>query len=192
MAILGIGRSRLHRLPYSVRTALMQDGRWWWPTTCRPVFGRPSTPRQNFISWTSGTRARWTPCFRPEKIDGVIHFAASSQVGESMSDPLKYYDNNLYGTMVLLRSMVEHGVDKIVFSSTAATYGEPERVPILESDTHQPHQLLRRRPSCSMEQMMELGLPGARPALCGPALFQRLRRAPLRHRSARRTTPRPT
>jgi len=73
--------------------------------------------------------------FEAEQIDGVIHFAASSQVGESMSDPLKYYDNNLHGTMVLLKSMVAHGIDKIVFSSTAATYGEPERVPILEGDT---------------------------------------------------------
>ena len=67
-----------------------------------------------------------------EKIDGVIHFAASSQVGESMKNPLKYY--NLCGTEVLLESMVEHGIDKIVFSSTAATYGEPESIPILETD----------------------------------------------------------
>ena len=72
--------------------------------------------------------------FEAEDIEGVVHFAASSQVGESMTDPLKYYDNNLYGTTVLLQSMVAHGVKKIVFSSTAATYGEPESVPILESD----------------------------------------------------------
>lgn len=68
-----------------------------------------------------------------EKIDGVIHIAASSQVGESMKNPLKYYNNNLCGTEVLLESMVEHGIDKIVFSSTAATYGEPESIPILET-----------------------------------------------------------
>ena len=68
-----------------------------------------------------------------EKIDGVIHFAASSQVGGSMKNPLKYYNNNLCGTEVLLESMVEHGIDKIVFSSTAATYGEPESIPILET-----------------------------------------------------------
>ena len=68
-----------------------------------------------------------------EKIDGVIHFAASSQVGESMKNPLKYYNKNLCGTEVLLESMVEHGIDKIVFSSTAATYGEPESLPILET-----------------------------------------------------------
>lgn len=72
--------------------------------------------------------------FTKEKIDGVIHFAASSQVGESMIKPLKYYDNNLYGTMKLLEKMVEHNIKNIVFSSTAATYGEPKNIPILESD----------------------------------------------------------
>lgn len=76
--------------------------------------------------------------FKEEKIDSVIHFAANSLVGESMVDPLKYYDNNLYGTMVLLKSMVESGIDKIVFSSTAATYGEPESIPILETDRTEP------------------------------------------------------
>ena len=76
--------------------------------------------------------------FERELVDGVIHFAASSQVGESMVNPLKYYSNNLCGTEVLLESMVEHGVDKIVFSSTAATYGEPESIPILETDRTNP------------------------------------------------------
>lgn len=76
--------------------------------------------------------------FAKEKIDAVIHFAANSLVGESMVDPLKYYDNNLCGTKVLLEAMVAHGIDKIVFSSTAATYGEPERVPILELDKTEP------------------------------------------------------
>ena len=76
--------------------------------------------------------------FKKEKIDAVIHFAANSLVGESMTNPLKYYDNNLYGTMVLLKSMVENGIDKIVFSSTAAVYGEPENIPILETDRTEP------------------------------------------------------
>ncbi|MBR1704892.1 MAG: UDP-glucose 4-epimerase GalE [Clostridia bacterium] len=67
-------------------------------------------------------------------LDAVIHFAACSLVGESMVDPLKYYNNNLHGTEVLLKSMVAHNVKKIVFSSTAATYGEPENTPILETD----------------------------------------------------------
>ncbi len=76
--------------------------------------------------------------FEKEKIDAVIHFAANSLVGESMTNPLKYYDNNLCGTKVLLQSMVEHDIKRIVFSSTAATYGEPERVPILETDRTEP------------------------------------------------------
>ena len=71
-------------------------------------------------------------------IDAVIHFAANSLVGESVTNPLKYYNNNLEGTRSLLSALVAHGVDKVVFSSTAATYGEPERIPILESDRTQP------------------------------------------------------
>lgn len=71
---------------------------------------------------------------KKEKVDAVIHFAAFSLVGESVVNPLKYYENNLYGTKVLLEAMIENGVNKIVFSSTAATYGEPENIPILESD----------------------------------------------------------
>ena len=76
--------------------------------------------------------------FDAEKIDAVIHFAANSQVGESMIKPLKYYENNMGGTRTMLQSMVEHGVKYIVFSSTAAIYGEPERVPIMESDPTHP------------------------------------------------------
>ncbi|MDC3418114.1 UDP-glucose 4-epimerase GalE [Aquibacillus salsiterrae] len=71
--------------------------------------------------------------FSHEEIDSVVHFAANSLVGESMEDPLKYFDNNVYGTQVLLRAMQEYGVKHIVFSSTAATYGEPTQVPITEA-----------------------------------------------------------
>ncbi len=72
--------------------------------------------------------------FHREQINAVIHFAAYSLVGESVTNPLKYYDNNLCGTKVLLEAMVKNNVKKIVFSSTAATYGEPENIPILEND----------------------------------------------------------
>jgi UDP-glucose 4-epimerase len=92
--------------------------------------------------------------FDNEKIDAVIHFAANSLVGESMTNPLKYYDNNLYGTKVLLQSMVEHDVKKIVFSSTAATYGEPESIPILESDKTEPTNPYGET-KLSMEKMMK-------------------------------------
>ena len=91
-------------------------------------------PKARFYEADIRDRAAMDRLFETERIEGVIHFAASSQVGESMTNPLKYYDNNLCGTTALLEAMVAHGVDKIVFSSTAATYGEPERVPILETD----------------------------------------------------------
>ncbi len=77
--------------------------------------------------------------FKQEKnIDGIIHFAANSLVGESMQNPLKYYDNNLLGTKVLLEAMLENNIKNIVFSSTAATYGEPKNIPILEDDLTEP------------------------------------------------------
>lgn len=70
--------------------------------------------------------------FENHKVDAVIHFAAFSQVGESVKNPQKYYYNNVFGTLNLLNAMLNHDVKKIVFSSTAATYGEPEYVPIDE------------------------------------------------------------
>lgn len=95
-------------------------------------------PKARFYQGDIRDRSFVDHVFECEKIDAVIHFAANSLVGESMVKPLKYYDNNLCGTKVLLESMVAHGIDKIVFSSTAATYGEPERVPILETDRTEP------------------------------------------------------
>jgi UDP-glucose 4-epimerase len=70
--------------------------------------------------------------FAKEKIHTVMHFAANSMVGESMENPLMYFDNNVYGAQILLGVMNEFGIKNIVFSSTAATYGEPKHVPITE------------------------------------------------------------
>lgn len=111
-------------------------------------------PKAVFYQGDIRDRAFVDKVFDSEKIDGVIHFAANSLVGESMTNPLKYYDNNLYGTKVLLESMVAHGVDKIVFSSTAATYGEPESIPILESDRTEPTNPYGET-KLSMEKMMK-------------------------------------
>jgi UDP-glucose 4-epimerase len=91
-------------------------------------------PKARFYKGDIRDRSFIDSVLEHEKIDAVIHFAANSLVGESMVNPLKYYDNNLCGTKVLLESMVAHHIDKIVFSSTAATYGEPESIPILETD----------------------------------------------------------
>lgn len=71
-------------------------------------------------------------------IHSVIHFAADSQVGESMANPEKYYYNNVVGTLSLLKAMKDCNVDKIVFSSSAATYGEPPEVPITEKCPQNP------------------------------------------------------
>jgi len=79
-------------------------------------------------------RAILDKVFTENNIDAVIDFAADSLVGESMTEPLKYFNNNVGGTINLLEAMRDHGVKYIVFSSTAATYGEPENLPILEGD----------------------------------------------------------
>lgn len=76
--------------------------------------------------------------FKRHKFEAVIHFAANSLVGESMEKPYEYYHNNVFGMMCLLDKMKENNVNKIVFSSTAATYGEPKSIPIIESDETNP------------------------------------------------------
>jgi UDP-glucose 4-epimerase len=92
--------------------------------------------------------------FSENSIDAVIHFAANSLVGESMKEPAKYYHNNVYGTLCLLEKMNHYGVNKIVFSSTAATYGEPEHVPILETDRTFPTNTYGET-KLAMEKMMK-------------------------------------
>jgi UDP-arabinose 4-epimerase len=68
----------------------------------------------------------------------VMHFAAHAYVGESVTDPGKYYRNNVAGTLALLEAMRDHGIDKLVFSSTCATYGVPQRLPLTEDHPQQP------------------------------------------------------
>lgn len=70
--------------------------------------------------------------FTENEIDSVIHFAGLKAVGESVRMPLEYYDNNIYGTLVLLEAMKKHNVRKMVFSSSATVYGTPERLPLDE------------------------------------------------------------
>ena len=76
--------------------------------------------------------------FTENEIESVIHFCAYSLVGESVDKPLKYFDNNVGGMITLLEAMQKFDVKRIIFSSTAATYGEPKRVPILETDPTEP------------------------------------------------------
>ena len=94
-----------------------------------------------------------TKIFKENKIVGVIHFAAFSLVGESMSNPFKYYENNVGKTNRLLKYMVDNNVLNLVFSSTAATYGEPESTPIEETNLQKPTNVYGQT-KLSMEQMI--------------------------------------
>jgi len=76
--------------------------------------------------------------FQKHQFDCVMHFCANSQVGESMERPIKYYNNNVYGTLCLLETMVEFKVKNFIFSSTASVYGEPQELPITEKTTKKP------------------------------------------------------
>lgn len=83
-------------------------------------------------------RALLRQIFTDHKIDAVMHFAAYAYVGESVTKPAKYYQNNVVGTFTLLEAMVEAGVHNFVFSSTCATYGVPDSVPIKEDQPQNP------------------------------------------------------
>lgn len=76
--------------------------------------------------------------FTEQKIDGVIHFAAFKAVGESMREPLKYYDNNIGSLIVLLQTMLEHDIPNVIFSSSATVYGEPRVLPVAEDASTPP------------------------------------------------------
>jgi UDP-glucose 4-epimerase len=76
--------------------------------------------------------------FQSHQFDGVLHFASFIQVGESVREPAKYYENNVTNTLNLLNAMVKHDVRRFIFSSTAAVYGEPQYVPIDEAHPKQP------------------------------------------------------
>jgi UDP-glucose 4-epimerase len=92
--------------------------------------------------------------FKSHNIEAVIHFAANSLVGESMEKPYEYYHNNVYGMLCLLDVIKENKVKKVVFSSTAATYGEPKRIPIIEEDETNPTNTYGET-KLSMEKMMK-------------------------------------
>jgi len=87
-----------------------------------------------FIEGDIRDAAKWLD----SSYDGVLHFAAFSQVGESVAKPEKYWENNVGGSMALIAAMREAGVRRLVFSSTAATYGEPESSPIAETAPARP------------------------------------------------------
>lgn len=94
---------------------------------------RQAVVGSDFVLGDLGDRDLLGQVFSQRKIDCVMHFAALSLVGESVEKPLAYYDNNVAKTVALLSAMRDHGVRRFIFSSSAAVYGEPQQIPIVET-----------------------------------------------------------
>jgi UDP-glucose-4-epimerase GalE len=117
---------------------LEQSGHNVW-TYDNLAFGhRGAVAKDRLIEGDLLDGARLAAAFRDHSIEAVMHFAAFAYVGESVTDPAKYYHNNVVGTLSLLDAMRAAGVKRIVFSSTCATYGIPDKVPITEAEKQQP------------------------------------------------------
>ncbi|KAA5544615.1 UDP-glucose 4-epimerase GalE [Roseiconus nitratireducens] len=99
---------------------------------------RAAVPEGLLVEGELADREKLVSVFREKKIDAVMHFAAFALVNESVNDPSLYYRNNVVAAVELLDAMREAGVDRIVFSSTTATYGEPDTIPIAETTPQQP------------------------------------------------------
>lgn len=108
------------------------------------VYDNLSTGHENFVRWGPLVKGDIrdqkgvSEALRAHDISAVLHFAACAYVGESVTDPQKYYDNNVAGTLSLLRAMMERDIFTLVFSSSCAIYGEPEKIPIDETAPKQP------------------------------------------------------
>lgn len=98
----------------------------------------PEPDRLQFIKADLGDSRAVDQLFATNAIDAVMHFAAVAYVGESMEEPLRYYKNITSNTLILLEAMKKHGVKKLIYSSTCATYGEPEKMPITEETPQNP------------------------------------------------------
>ncbi len=94
--------------------------------------------KAELIVGDTNDRACLDQLFSTRNIIAVMHFAAYIVVGESVSNPAKYYRNNVTGTLTLLEAMIAHGIKNFVFSSTCAIYGMPEEIPMTESHPHNP------------------------------------------------------
>lgn len=99
---------------------------------------REAVPEGLFIEGNVGDRAKMTAVLNDKSIDAVMHFAAFALVGESVAQPSKYYQNNVIETLNLLEAMRAANVSRFVFSSTTATYGVPDKIPITEDEKQKP------------------------------------------------------
>jgi len=103
------------------------------------VYGHESSVKWGtFVQGDLGDKETLRKVFKAYEIEAVMHFAAFAYVGESVTDPAKYYQNNVVNTINLLDVMLESGVKKFIFSSTCATYGDPIEIPITETHPQAP------------------------------------------------------
>ena len=108
------------------------------------VIDNLSTGHESFVKWGQLVQAdisdadAVTQAIKTYDVSSVLHFASSAYVGESVTDPQRYYENNVAGALSLLRVMLEVGCPNLIFSSSCAVYGEPDKVPIRESAPKQP------------------------------------------------------
>ena len=116
-------------------------------------------------------RVRLSQTMRDESIEAVMHFAAHAYVGESVENPGKYWGNNVVGSWHLLEAMREADIKKIVFSSTTATYGEPDTIPIPETTPQRPINPYGMT-KLVIEQMLDDYAKGVWVFLCGVKVFQ--------------------
>jgi UDP-glucose 4-epimerase len=96
------------------------------------------SPEAKLVVGEVSDRTKLDSIFQEDKPDAVMHFAAFIEAGESMKAPERFFRNNTAGTLTILEAMLEHGVEQFVFSSTAALYGNPQRIPIGEDDELRP------------------------------------------------------
>jgi UDP-glucose-4-epimerase GalE len=99
---------------------------------------RAAVPAERLLVGDLGEGQRLDHALVAHRIEAVVHFAASALVGESVADPARYYQNNLVNSVGLLDALRRHGIGRFVFSSTCATYGVPQRVPITEDEPQKP------------------------------------------------------
>jgi UDP-glucose 4-epimerase len=117
---------------------LMRAGHEVWVYDNLSRGHRGAVPAGRLLEGSLADRPRLEQVLRDHRIEAVMHFAAFALVGESVSDPALYYANNVVSTLALLEAMRSTGVQRIVFSSTTATYGAPPRIPITEDELQQP------------------------------------------------------
>jgi len=115
---------------------------------------REAVPTEHFVQADLLDPKALSEVLERYPIDAVMHFAALTSVGDSVNDPQKYYYNNVVGTLNLLRAMLEHGVKAIIFSSSAAVYGDPEVIPIPEDHPKRPKNPYGKT-KWMMEQILE-------------------------------------